>query len=148
MELEAQDMEFEKLYECPSGCGRSFRRKALEKHIKVCEKVFKPKDNPEPKKAAVKITEKESGSKVEKQAEEPVKKEGQKALAQAKKKEPIGKKKEEKKIEDDMITVEITCDLCKKGMTKGAYDRHRPICESKFKFAKKVEPAKKGAIFI
>jgi len=146
MELEAQDMEFEKLYECPSGCGRSFRRKALEKHIKVCEKVFKPKDNTEAKKAPVKISEKESASKVEKQAEEPLKKEHQKIQQ---KKEATGpRKKEEKKIEDEMIKIDINCDLCKKGMTKAAYDRHRPICESKFKFAKKVEPAKKGAIFI
>lgn len=41
-ELEAEDAEFEKLYECQQ-CGRSFKRNALEKHQKVCKKVFKLK---------------------------------------------------------------------------------------------------------
>lgn len=42
MELEAEDAEFEKLYEC-QGCGRSFKRNALEKHKKACKKVFQTK---------------------------------------------------------------------------------------------------------
>lgn len=28
---------------CPEGCGRSFNKKALEKHIPLCKKVFVPK---------------------------------------------------------------------------------------------------------
>jgi len=33
----------EKLYECTEGCGRKFNTKALEKHVKVCKKVFQSK---------------------------------------------------------------------------------------------------------
>lgn len=42
LELEAEDAEFEKLYECQQ-CGRSFKRDALQKHQKVCKKVFQLK---------------------------------------------------------------------------------------------------------
>lgn len=42
LELEAEDAEFEKLYECQQ-CGRSFKRDALKKHVKVCKKVFQLK---------------------------------------------------------------------------------------------------------
>lgn len=42
LELQAEDAEFEKLYECQQ-CGRSFKRDALEKHQKVCKKVFQLK---------------------------------------------------------------------------------------------------------
>lgn len=42
LELEAEDAEFERLYECQQ-CGRSFKRDALEKHQKVCKKVFQLK---------------------------------------------------------------------------------------------------------
>ena len=43
MELEAQDAEFERVYECPEGCGRTFKRVAIEKHVKICKKVFQLK---------------------------------------------------------------------------------------------------------
>lgn len=42
MELEAEDAEFEKLFEC-QGCGRSFKRDALQRHTKACKKVFQTK---------------------------------------------------------------------------------------------------------
>lgn len=29
-----------KLIECPEGCGRKFAEKALQKHVKVCQRVF------------------------------------------------------------------------------------------------------------
>lgn len=42
LELEAEDAEFEKLYECQQ-CGRSFKRNALQKHQNICRKVFQKK---------------------------------------------------------------------------------------------------------
>ena len=42
MELEAEDAEFEQLFECPI-CGRSFKRSVLQKHIAICKKVFQTK---------------------------------------------------------------------------------------------------------
>lgn len=45
MELDAQDAEFERVFECPEGCGRTFKRAALEKHVKVCKKVFQAKND-------------------------------------------------------------------------------------------------------
>lgn len=40
VELEAQNAELERIFECPEGCGRSFRKKALSKHTKICKKIF------------------------------------------------------------------------------------------------------------
>eukprot|EP01017_Pseudomicrothorax_dubius_P002994 TRINITY_DN10316_c0_g1_i4.p1 TRINITY_DN10316_c0_g1~~TRINITY_DN10316_c0_g1_i4.p1 ORF type:complete len:300 (-),score=87.20 TRINITY_DN10316_c0_g1_i4:105-1004(-) len=37
------DEEDLELIECPEGCGRRFNEKALEKHVKVCQKVFQTK---------------------------------------------------------------------------------------------------------
>ena len=39
----AQNDKFEDVFECPEGCGRSFKQDALEKHIKICKKVFQTK---------------------------------------------------------------------------------------------------------
>ena len=38
-----EDNVEEKLYECTEGCGRKFNAKALEKHAKICKKVFQSK---------------------------------------------------------------------------------------------------------
>jgi zinc-finger of a C2HC-type len=32
--------EDEELNVCPEGCGRSFKKDALDKHVKVCKAVF------------------------------------------------------------------------------------------------------------
>ena len=57
----------EKLYECTEGCGRKFNAKALEKHAKVCKKVFqsKPKEDKNVKNAPEekKTDKKENGQK-------------------------------------------------------------------------------------
>lgn len=34
------------LEECPEGCGRKFKASALEKHVKICQKVFQKKRKP------------------------------------------------------------------------------------------------------
>ncbi|CAD8105534.1 unnamed protein product [Paramecium sonneborni] len=41
--LKGEQVVEEKLYKCTEGCGRSFNAKALEKHSKVCKKVFQQK---------------------------------------------------------------------------------------------------------
>ncbi|CAD8076277.1 unnamed protein product [Paramecium primaurelia] len=41
--LKGEQVVEEKLYQCPEGCGRSFNAKALEKHSKICKKVFQQK---------------------------------------------------------------------------------------------------------
>lgn len=43
------DNNEEKLFLCPEGCGRKFNTKALEKHAKVCKKVFQPKNDKQEK---------------------------------------------------------------------------------------------------
>lgn len=42
LEIEAEDAKFEDRYEC-QGCGRNFKRETLERHKKVCKKVFQTK---------------------------------------------------------------------------------------------------------
>lgn len=34
------------LEECPEGCGRKFKPETLQKHIKICQKVFQGKRKP------------------------------------------------------------------------------------------------------
>lgn len=46
----------EKLYECPH-CERTFNEKALEKHVKICKKVFQSKPQKEEKKQKENKTE-------------------------------------------------------------------------------------------
>jgi len=41
--LAANEYTEDELIECPEGCGRRFNPKALEKHAKVCQKVFQEK---------------------------------------------------------------------------------------------------------
>jgi hypothetical protein len=42
LEIDAEDAKFEDLYEC-QGCGRKFKRDALEKHKTSCKTVFQTK---------------------------------------------------------------------------------------------------------
>ena len=37
---EANEAEFEPLYQCTKGCGKSFKKESLVKHEKICAKVF------------------------------------------------------------------------------------------------------------
>ena len=139
MELEAQDAEFERLYDCPEGCGRSFKREALEKHIKVCKSVFQKKDG------------KQRGASVA--AKEPVKEEEQTNPYAAKgdqvkqwKKESEnfrkmikgkaggqGAKREDQLLPEDGLPQKV-CEVCSKHFTDEAFKRHRPLCESKKKY--------------
>ncbi|CAD8179699.1 unnamed protein product [Paramecium pentaurelia] len=43
IEINEFDDDDEDLIECPDGCGRKFKRSALQKHIKICKKVFQEK---------------------------------------------------------------------------------------------------------
>ena len=42
-EDEIQSFPTDDFEECPEGCGRKFNAQALEKHVKVCKKVFQNK---------------------------------------------------------------------------------------------------------
>lgn len=42
LEIDAEDAKYEDVYEC-QGCGRKFKRDALEKHKTACKKVFQTK---------------------------------------------------------------------------------------------------------
>lgn len=43
VENEEEDEEDAELYPCPEGCGRNFNARAMEKHQKICKKVFQQK---------------------------------------------------------------------------------------------------------
>lgn len=40
---EAKNDKFVELFECTEGCGRKFKHEAMEKHVKICKKVFQTK---------------------------------------------------------------------------------------------------------
>ena len=43
IEEQAEEIANQQMHQCPEGCGRSFIEEALEKHIKICKKVFQSK---------------------------------------------------------------------------------------------------------
>ncbi len=144
MELEAQDAEFEKLYQCPEGCGRSFKRNALEKHIKVCKTVFQKNEetgNAKNRGASVNLIKKDpTADSKEANRSESVQK-WKKDSEQFRKMLRKGGKSE-KADEDDLPGAQHhkpeqpqkICDICSKSFNEQAFIRHRPLCESKKKY--------------
>lgn len=138
MELEAQDAEFERLYECPEGCGRSFRRDALEKHIKVCKSVFQKKKDAIAKRGASLAINKNKDSKVDASVD-PLRDRGEQTKQWKKESENFRNmiKGKAPNREDQLAEISLpekVCDICSKHFTDQSYIRHRPICESKKKF--------------
>lgn len=138
MELEAQDAEFERLYDCPEGCGRSFRREALEKHIKVCKSVFQKKAEGKQRgtsmaaKPAAKEEEHEGGYQGSGEQVKQWKKESENFRRMIKGKAG-GAKREDQLLPEDGLPQKV-CDVCSKHFTDDAFKRHRPLCESKKKY--------------
>lgn len=144
MELEAQDAEFERLYECPENCGRSFRREALEKHIKICKTVFQAK-NPGPGAAKQRglsqapdkggegsgQVNKKAVSQVEKESNTQKWKKDSENFRRMLKGEPALTEGEKLNMPD---LPQQVCDICQKSFNDGAFSRHRPLCESKKKY--------------
>lgn len=125
MELEAQDAEFEKLYECPEGCGRTFKRNALEKHIKVCKTVFVAKKDGR--------AGGRGASMAPTGASNPVGQEEKEANTQKWKKDSEAFSKVIKP-EGESAVEQVACDICGKKYIPTALARHKPICEAKKKF--------------
>ena len=44
--LAANEAEFEPVFKCNKGCGKSFKKSSLKKHEKICEKIFLSKRTP------------------------------------------------------------------------------------------------------
>jgi len=155
----------EELIECPAGCGRSFFAHVLEKHAKICVKVFQTK-------------RKEFNTAAQRQTEEqqqvPQKKpalKNQKTMQQtqlnrtAAMNKPIAAKKPdwkqqseafrasmkvargEKLSKDEQVAITknqqdslVPCDHCGRKFNEKAAERHIPFCQSK----QKMEALKKG----
>lgn len=139
MELEAQDAEFERLFDCPEGCGRSFKRDALEKHIKVCKSVFQKKADD--KKRGISMAAKPAP--IQEEENDPNKSKAEKAKQWKKESENFrnmikgkagaGPKREDQLVAEDGLPQKI-CEVCSKHFTDEAFKRHRPVCESKKKY--------------
>lgn len=140
MELEAQDAEFEKLYQCPEGCGRSFKRNALEKHIKICRSVFsgaEVSDNKQSLKnrgASVQVVKKDPGAGNRSESVQKWKKDSEQFRKMLRQGKGVN--------EDELPGIDLhmpeqpqtACDICTKSFNEQAYIRHRPLCESKKKY--------------
>lgn len=141
MELEAQDAEFERLFDCPEGCGRSFKREALEKHMKVCKTVFKKKQGEETVKRgssmAVKTGSKETEGEINYGKAEPAK--NWKKESDNFRKMIRGKSMTKEETIPENALPEIVCDICSKHFTDQSYSRHRPLCESKKKYQERMK---------
>ncbi len=135
MELEANDAEFEKLYECPEGCSRSFRRNALEKHMKVCRTVFQNKKKDES--SANHKLPNAASSKTEQKEEAHASSNAAKWKKDSDNLRKLIRKGKGEKVDDPVDVIELpekVCDICSKNFSEGAYQRHRPVCESKKKY--------------
>lgn len=140
MELEAQDAEFERLYDCPEGCGRNFKREALEKHIKVCKSVFQKKvENSKIRGASVAakiVNKQDTDNPYERKGEQAKqwKKDSENFRNMIKGKAPI---KEINILSEENLS-ENVCDVCSRSFTDDAYLRHKPLCQSKKKYLQKA----------
>jgi DNA repair exonuclease SbcCD ATPase subunit len=108
------------LVECPEGCGRKFNPKAIDKHIKICQKGEKKR-----KVFKVKVVDEEA-EKLKK--EEPV---------QEKKKEKVPKWKKESeafrsrlgnKEVAEPVDDRIECPSCGRKFNEDAAERHISKC--------------------
>ena len=141
MELEAQDAEFERLFDCPEGCGRSFKREALEKHIKVCKSVFQKKqgNNVKQRGASLAANTASKGDQSEPQNGNSEQTKIWKKESENFRKMIRGKSTAKNEVIPENALPETVCDICSKHFTDQAYSRHRPLCESKKKYQERVK---------
>ncbi|KAM3146134.1 Zinc finger C2HC domain-containing protein 1A [Paramecium bursaria] len=123
------------LEECPEGCGRNFKPDALEKHVKVCKKVFQSKRKEFNSKAHRQIAQEQA--KLEKQGLQKDK------IIQQKKADPKWKKQSEQfrnmlkatkngdtveaEVDDDLVE----CPTCHRRFNESAAQRHMPGCRDR-----------------
>ncbi len=132
---------------CPEGCGRSFNRKALEKHAKACKLVFMSKRK-EFNSEAKRITSKEQANLV-KQTKLKEKKEMGATRGKGFDRTKTGEnwkaasedfraaikaiKKEEKEEgeEEEKQLVMVQCEFCEKQFNEVFIDKHLENCQRK-----------------
>ena len=160
------------MYKCPN-CGRTFKREAYAKHVPICGRVFKNKNDLEKQKSPEKTdNDKNKNQKIgfnkkskwENQSDE------LRAIIQSKRAEKINEdnnKKELKiEIEEDKrysnnatLTQPNTkkegytkdgnyyqCDLCGKKFTKMNFESHLPECKQKHKEKKCITFVNRGNV--
>lgn len=146
MELEAQGAEMEQVQPCPEGCGRSFGTKALEKHIKVCKKVFQTKRKAfDTKKKRMLDREQELAMRKGERKMRSVSKENsmnKKWKKDSEKLRDIVSKKTAPKMKNkttaqDFNLGDVICDFCGKEFNEKALSRHQPLCKIKSRNRKK-----------
>jgi len=145
VEIEAEKALLEQLFECPEGCGRSFRKEALERHIKVCKKVFQTK------RKEFEIQEKRMLNKEQKilAKKGERKMEVQKNLNNKNKKKWMKESEKFRKIVKDNQdgnpiedtqndpTAKIRCEICGSKFMSADLVRHEKLCKVKAKAIKK-----------
>ena len=135
--------------ECSAGCGRKFNPDSIEKHEKVCKKVFQSKRK-EFNTMAQRIVEKDQvklmnkGKAVEKKLEQQKKNEKMpkckaeslafRAVVAAKSNGPVDPK-QQRELEQAMKEAAgyIKCQFCGRQFNDTAGKRHIPFCEEKSK---------------
>ncbi|CAD8110402.1 unnamed protein product [Paramecium sonneborni] len=148
----------EKLYKCTEGCGRSFNAKALEKHSKVCKKVFQQKRKVFNSQKQRQIEQEEcvqmKGVGMKKQIQKQGMKQGQKQQQQIKNDKPkwkaqseafraiIRQAKGQKLTKEEQVQLNgamesaqelVQCKFCNRKFNGEAAKKHIVFCETKAK---------------
>ena len=154
VEIEAQNAEMEVLFECPEGCGRSFRKQALEKHAKACKAIFLSKakefktENQRIVTNEQKLLAKKGSRKMElqKNLKGGAKKKNWKQESEKFRKMIKNNANKQEEVEDVVVVAanDPKCPHCDKRFSQSAIARHQPQCKTKADFkAKKLQDGKK-----
>ncbi|CAD8193667.1 unnamed protein product [Paramecium pentaurelia] len=136
------------LLECPEGCGRSFNKKALEKHAKICQKVFqqkrkldeeeegfRPPPPPQKKQQQQKQVQKQNESKSDKPKWK-AQSEAFRAIIKQGKGEQLTKE-EQASLKNAMDATQdlVLCKFCNRKFNSETAKKHIAFCETKAKQA-------------
>ncbi|CAK91220.1 unnamed protein product (macronuclear) [Paramecium tetraurelia] len=156
--LKGEQVVEEKLYQCPEGCGRSFNAKALEKHSKICKKVFQQKrkvfNSQKQRQIEAEDNVKGRGGAMKRQVQKQPMKQGQKQQQQVKSEKPKWKaqseafraiirqakgqrltKEEQTSLSGAMESAQdlVQCKFCNRKFNTEAAKKHIVFCETKAK---------------
>lgn len=146
----------EKTYKCPEGCGRSFQKESLQKHRKICKKVFQKKrkqfDVAGQRKTPEQLEMEACGVKPKKKSKKKKKKKVPKWKLQssvlrnaikAGRGEDNSNTEEAKLLRENADADMTKCEFCGRTFSDQAAKRHIPHCEKKFNANKWKNQSKK-----
>lgn len=156
---EMENLKQEEIYECQKGCGRSFKKSVLEKHEKICKKVFQKKrkkfnsskqreqaENIKSKKDNKKFLKKKNNRNIKQIPKWKLESAKLRTLLGVARGKDVSNTEEAKIVEESKNKDLIKCKTCNRNFNKKAGERHIPFCEKRARnntFKIKAKPKKR-----